>query len=73
MERQLTALEVELKTMLCHCAHSPREHDILRSIPSIGEVAAVAILVECPEIGTLGRKQAASLAGVAPMTQHSGK
>ncbi|MGV6804884.1 MAG: transposase [Ruegeria sp.] len=41
--------------------------------PGIGEVAAVAILVECPEIGTLERKKTASLAGLAPMTRQSGQ
>jgi len=35
-------------------------------------VAAAAVLIECPEIGTLGRKQAAALAGLAPMTRQSG-
>jgi transposase len=73
VERQLTALEVELKARLRACPKRARAHDILRSIPGIGEVAAVAILTECPEIGTLGRKQAASLAGLAPMTRQSGQ
>ena len=50
-----------------------QKDDILRSIPGIGEIAAAAILIECPEIGTLGKKQAASLAGLAPMTRQSGK
>lgn len=31
------------------------------------------ILVECPEIVTISRKQAASLAGLAPMTRQSGQ
>jgi len=31
------------------------------------------MIIECPEIGTLGRKQIASLAGLAPMTRQSGK
>lgn len=35
-------------------------------------MAAAAVLIECPEIGTLGRKQAAALAGLAPMTRQSG-
>ena len=33
----------------------------------------MAIIVECPEVGTLNRKQIASLAGLAPMTQQSGQ
>ncbi len=39
----------------------------------MGQVTAVAILVECPEIGTLTRKKIASLAGLAPMTRQSGQ
>lgn len=35
-------------------------------------MAAAAILIECPEIGTLGKKQVACLAGLAPMTRQSG-
>lgn len=73
VERQIAALETELKTRLRLCPQRARAHDILRSIPGIGEVAAVTILVECPEIGTLDRKKAASLAGLAPMTRQSGQ
>ena len=50
-----------------------RAFDILCSIPGLGRVTAVAILVECPEIGTMSRKQIASLAGLAPMTRQSGQ
>jgi transposase len=45
----------------------------LCSIPGIGQITAIAIFVECPEIGTLNRKQIAGLAGLAPMTQQSGQ
>ncbi len=30
-------------------------------------------MIECPELGTLDRKQVASLAGLAPMTRQSGR
>ncbi len=39
----------------------------------MGEVAALSILIELPEVGTLRQKKAASLTGLAPMTQQSGK
>ncbi len=47
--------------------------DILSSIPGIGITTALMILVDMPEIGGLGGKQVASLAGLAPMSQSSGK
>ena len=46
---------------------------ILVSIPGIGETTALAMLVEMPELGTLGPKQAASLAELAPISRQSGK
>jgi transposase len=46
--------------------------EIITSIPGLGAVSATAILIECPEIGTLNRKQVASLAGLAPMARQSG-
>ncbi|MDO9525761.1 MAG: transposase [Gemmobacter sp.] len=46
--------------------------DVLASIPGIGTVAAMAILIEMPELGTLDNKQAASLAGLAPIARQSG-
>ena len=47
--------------------------DILTSIPGIGEIAACAMLIEMPELGQLEARQAAALAGLAPITQQSGK
>jgi transposase len=47
--------------------------DILTSIPGIAETTAFSMLIEMPELGTLEGKQAASLAGLAPMSRQSGK
>jgi transposase len=72
IERQLEALQSEMASLINACPKRTRAYAILRSIHGIGEVAAAAILIECPEIGTLGKKQAACLAGLAPMTRQSG-
>ena len=45
---------------------------ILKSIPAIGDVTAMTLLAEMPELGELNDKQAASLLGVAPMARDSG-
>jgi transposase len=45
---------------------------ILQSVPGVGEVSTMTLLAELPELGTLGRAQIASLAGVAPFTRQSG-
>jgi len=46
---------------------------ILISIPGIAETTAFSMLIEMPKLGTLEGKQAASLAGLAPMSRQSGK
>lgn len=46
---------------------------ILISIPGIAITTAFSMLIEMPELGTLAGKQAASLAGLAPISRQSGK
>ena len=50
-----------------------RKLAILVSIPGIAETTALSMLIEMPELGTLEGKQAASLAGLAPISRQSGK
>ncbi|MGX0904305.1 transposase [Roseovarius sp. MBR-79] len=73
IKRQLAELEAALLQLLRECPKRARAFDILCSIPGLGRVTAATILIECPEIGTLSRKQIASLAGLAPMTRQSGQ
>lgn len=73
ISRQLKALQQDINTRLQDSPARSRVNSILRSTPGIGEVAAATILIEMPEIGTLQKKKAASLTGLAPMTRQSGK
>ena len=50
-----------------------RKVAILGSIPGIGKLTAITLLIDMPEIGNMDNKQAASLAGLAPISQSSGK
>jgi len=50
-----------------------RERDnLLQSVPGLGPVLSLTRLAAMPELGTLGRRQAASLVGVAPLNRDSG-
>jgi len=46
---------------------------LLRSVPGVGPIAAVTLLAELPELGTLSEKSIAALVGVAPMNRDSGR
>ena len=72
IDRQVKAIDAEIDDRLRAAPDLARRVDILKSIPGISSITALAILVEMPEIGQLGPKQAASLAGLAPMNRQSG-
>ena len=46
---------------------------VLLTIPGISEITAAALIAMMPELGTLDQRAAASLAGLAPITQQSGR
>lgn len=71
-ERQLVQIDREICSRIAADRATERTFAILCSIPGVGAISAAAILIELPEIGTLARKQVASLAGLAPMTRQSG-
>jgi transposase len=73
IERQIAAVEAEIKALIRADPDLARRFDILVSIPGISAITAFALLIDMPELGTLGNGQAASLAGLAPITRQSGK
>lgn len=73
IERQIAELDDEIARLIAASKAKTRGRDILCSIPGIGPVVAAAVPALLPEIGTLQRKQIASLAGLAPITRQSGQ
>ena len=72
IEKQVGEIEKAMAAIVAADETLARRREILASIPGIGAVTAMVILVEMPELGHLEGKQAASLAGLAPMTRESG-
>ena len=73
VDRQIAELDNEIAALIEAREATARSRDILCSMPGIGVVTAAAMLTLMPEIGTLERKQVASLAGLAPITRQSGQ
>jgi transposase len=48
------------------------QENLLRSAPGVGRVVAVTLLTGLRELGTLNRKEIATLAGLAPLNRDSG-
>jgi transposase len=72
IESQIEAIDREWMSVLAANPALQAKLDILLSIPGVGAATAIAFLVDMPELGTLDAKQAASLAGLAPVTRQSG-
>ncbi len=72
IDAQLEAVDRETRRRINADEALARRFTILCSIPGIGETTAFARLIDMPELGTLEPKQAASLAGLAPLARQSG-
>lgn len=73
VDKQISEINTEVDRLINSRDELAHSMKILRSIPGIGAVCAAAILIEMPEIGSMDRKQVASLTGLAPMTRQSGQ
>jgi transposase len=71
--RDIAAVDDAIAAAVKTDAALAERFSILLSIPGISGITAAALVTEMPELGSLDPKQAASLAGVAPMARQSGK
>jgi transposase len=78
--RLLKALEKELATVDTDIDDAVRgspawceKENLLASVPGVGPTIARTLIAELPELGQLGRKEIAALAGLAPFARQSGQ
>ncbi len=70
---QIEAIEAEIKALIEKSPQLRAAFRHMQSLPGVGTVIAATLLAHMPELGTLQRRQAASLAGVAPHANDSGQ
>jgi transposase len=73
IDRHIEALDAEIATLIAADPALARRHQILTSIAGVGTLTANQLIATMPELGSLDNKQAASLAGLAPVTRQSGQ
>jgi transposase len=80
LDRRLAAVEADIAEIDAALAELVRSDEALRawaailvSIPGLAATSATTILAEMPELGAMGGKQAAAMAGVAPISRSSGR
>jgi len=69
---QIVALEEQIKALIETSKTLRQSHATLVAVPGIGALTAASLLALMPELGTLGRRQVAALAGLAPHPKDSG-
>lgn len=69
---EIDALDAAIATAIAADAALAQDARLMRTAPGVGPVATMQLLALMPELGRLGPKQAASLAGLAPMNVDSG-
>jgi transposase len=69
---EIEKIDKEIDTIVKSNKTIQEEDNLLQSIPSIGKNASHMFIAIVPELGTLNKRQIASLAGLAPMNRDSG-
>jgi transposase len=73
IDRHIEALDAEIASLVAADATLTRRHQILTSIAGVGTLTANQLIATMPELGSLENKQAAALAGLAPIARQSGQ
>lgn len=73
LQKEIAKLDKQLLQLIDSCEEYKEKSDIIKSVPGVGNVAVITLLSCFPELGYITNKQAAALAGVAPMNRESGR
>lgn len=72
LDRQIQHVEKAIRAIISS-GSLKQKTDVVTAMTGIGQTTAAALLAAMPELGTMDRKQAAALAGLAPHPNESGK
>ena len=72
IESQISKIDRQIDDWIQKMPELKQRSEKLQSVPGIGPTTAHMLVTELPELGTLNRRQIASLVGVAPINRDSG-
>ncbi|WP_244670354.1 transposase, partial [Rhodoplanes elegans] len=73
LEKELASLDADIDDAVRGSPVWRAKENLLASVPGVGPIIARTLLAELPELGQLGRREVAALAGLAPFTRQSGQ
>jgi transposase len=72
LDREIAEIEVDIGALINAEPELADDAQLMRSMPGVGPVACMQLIAQMPELGRIGPKQAAALAGLAPFNVDSG-
>jgi transposase len=72
LEKELGELDGQVTRAVAADPGAQAKKELLKTVPGVGEVTANTLLTGLPELGQAGKKEIASLAGLAPFNRDSG-
>lgn len=73
LEKELPQIDNDIDTLVRGSPVWRAKEELMITFPGVSNTLARTFLAEVPELGTLNRRQIASLAGLAPFTRQSGR
>ena len=73
LEKRIRDLDDDIHRMLRGSPLWRERDDLFQSVPGVGLITSTTLMADLPQLGTLNRKQIASLVGVAPHNCDSGQ
>lgn len=73
LERRVVKVDEKIGELIAEDAARAENWKRLQTAPSVGPAVARTLIIDLPELGSLGRRQIASLVGIAPFAKDSGK
>jgi len=73
LERRVARLDERIDRAIADDPEKSEQWKRLQTAPCVGPGVARALIVDLPELGSLGRRQITSLVGLAPFAKDSGK
>jgi transposase len=72
LDGEIEEIEADIRALIKAEQEISDDAQLMRSLPGIGPVACMQLIAQMPELGQVGPKQIAALAGLAPFNVDSG-
>ena len=72
LDHEIAEIEADISALITAEPEISDDAQLMRSLPGVGPVACMQLIAQMPELGHVGPKQAAALAGLAPFNVDSG-